>query len=388
MPRANRESQICTRCVMDTQDPSIIFDENGECNHCKSFDSRKSSVLFDGTKGRAQIKKMVSDLKRKNKNRQYDCIIGLSGGVDSSYLAYWAVKEAKLRVLAVHVDGGWNSEIAVSNIEKIVNALNINLITHVVNWEEMRDLQVSFLRAGVANQDTPQDHAFFAALYNFANKNNIKTVLNGYNFNSESVLPISWGYSAMDLDQINSIHANFGKGKLSSFPKLTFWKYYIYYPFIKRMNILCPLNYLEYNKFDAIELLKKEFNWTYYGGKHYESRFTKFFQSYWLPERFGYDKRKAHLSSLVLAGQLSREKALEELSAPPYIQDDIPFEQEYIAKKLKLSVKELEKLFASKPQNYKSYRNNQFKMKILQQALYFFSLPSTIFKKLLTKIAS
>lgn len=378
--------QICVRCIMDTTDALIKFNDKGECNHCESFDLRKDYVLSSGAEGHNKLMKIISEIKENNREKKYDCILGLSGGVDSSYLAYWAVKYAKLRVLAVHVDGGWNSEIAVANIEKIVKKLNIDLVTHVVDWQEMRELQVAFLKSGVANQDTPQDHAFFAALYNFASKQNISYVLSGYNFTSESVLPQSWGYSAMDLDQISSIYESFGRGiVLSKFPVVSFFRNYVYYPYIRRIKVISPLNYLDYDKEKAIAILKSELGWSYYGGKHHESKFTAFFQSYWLPTRFNFDKRRAHLSSLVLSGQLSREEALNIIKTPPFSARKIVFDKEYIAKKLKLSVADLDSFLNLPIVSYKAYKTNQSKMKILRIIMMWISIPRVICNKIYKK---
>lgn len=381
----NNTYQICVRCIMDTTDPLIRFDEQGICSHCESFDFRKDQVLFSGAEGKEKINQVIKKIKQKNKHKKYDCILGLSGGVDSSYLAYWAVKSAKLRVLAVHVDGGWNTEIAVSNIEKIVKKLNIDLVTHVVDWKEMRELQVAFLRSGVANQDTPQDHAFFAALYNFANKNDISIVLSGYNFTSESVLPQSWGYSAMDLEHIKSIYKKFGRIKLSKFPMVSFFKNYFYYPYVKKIKVVSPLNYLDYDKEKAIQILKTELDWSYYGGKHHESKFTAFFQSFWLPTRFNYDKRKAHLSSLVLAGQLERDQALEIINSSPYDPKKIPFEKEFIAKKLKISINDVDSFLDLPLISHTVYKTNQKKMKILRCFFYVLSLSETILSRFFRK---
>jgi len=366
---------------MDTSDPNIVLNENEICNHCLSYEERKKQIILPSPEREEKLNSIITALKNKNKNKDYDCIIGLSGGIDSSYLAYWASKVAKLRLLAVHVDGGWNSEIATSNIEKLVKTLGIDLHTHVFDWNAMQDLQVAFLCSGVANQDTPQDHAFFAALYNFACKHNIKVMLSGYNFVSESVLPTAWGHSAMDLDQINDIHKKFGKGSLRAFPCVSFFKNYVYYPFIKKMQVISPLNYIDYNPYNAIEILEREIGWKYYGGKHYESRFTKFFQSYWLPERFGFDKRRAHLSSLVLAGIISRDEALKQLDIKAYNDETIELDKAFVSKKLGLSVEELNALMQIPIKNYTDYANNQRKMKILSIFKYIYSLPFTLYKR-------
>ncbi|MFN6414407.1 MAG: N-acetyl sugar amidotransferase [Pseudomonadota bacterium] len=381
MFKRNNLYQICSTCVMDTSDPNIVLNENEICNHCLSYEERKKQIILPSPEREEKLNSIITALKNKNKNKDYDCIIGLSGGIDSSYLAYWASKVAKLRLLAVHVDGGWNSEIATSNIEKLVKTLGIDLHTHVFDWNAMQDLQVAFLCSGVANQDTPQDHAFFAALYNFACKHNIKVMLSGYNFVSESVLPTAWGHSAMDLDQINDIHKKFGKGSLRAFPCVSFFKNYVYYPFIKKMQVISPLNYIDYNPYNAIEILEREIGWKYYGGKHYESRFTKFFQSYWLPERFGFDKRRAHLSSLVLAGIISRDEALKQLDIKAYNDETIELDKAFVSKKLGLSVEELNALMQIPIKNYTDYANNQRKMKILSIFKYIFSLPFTLYKR-------
>jgi N-acetyl sugar amidotransferase len=355
----HREYQICNRCIMDTSDPEIIFDEHGNCNHCNSFYASASKIWFPNEEGAKKLDAIFQEIKQAGANQEYDCIIGLSGGVDSSYLAYIA-KKAGLRPLAVHVDAGWNSELAVKNIENIVTKLDIDLYTCVINWEEMRDLQLAFLRSGVANQDTPQDHAFFAALYGFAIKEKIKYVLSGSNNSTEYILPTAWGYDAMDSIHIKAIHKRFGKKKLKTFPFVNFFDLYINYRHIKKMKVVAPLNYLPYNKNEAIKILEQELDWRYYGGKHYESRFTKFFQGYYLPQKFGYDKRKAHLSSLIVSGQMNREEALLEMQKDAYPLDQISEDKEFIIKKLELSELEFEDImnisnapFSAYPSNYK-----------------------------------
>ncbi len=384
----NKITQICITCVMDTSDPYITFNSEGVCSHCTNYESKKKQVLLENPVRDFELNQIILDIKTKNKHRPYDCIIGLSGGVDSSFLAYWAVRIAKLRLLAVHVDGGWNSEIATSNIEKIVKKLGIDLHTHVFDWNIMRDLQVAFLKSGVANQDTPQDHAFFAALYNFSCKNNTNIVLSGYNFVSESVLPVAWGHSAMDLDQIKDIYKKFGTTNLKEFPKVGFFKNYIYYPIIKKFKVFSPLNYIDYDPIQAIKILENEFDWTYYGGKHHESRFTKFFQTYWLPKRFGFDKRKAHLSSLILSGIISRENALSQLETSSYDLTTIESDKSFVAKKLGLSVSELDHLMHIPIKHFSDYSNDRKKMKILSYVLYLASIPMRIlikFKKIAMK---
>ncbi len=346
--------QICNHCIMDTTDPEITFDEQGVCNHCRTFGMIAAQHWFPGPEGNTKLKAIVDRIKKDCADNEYDCIIGLSGGVDSSYLAYQA-SQLGLRMLAVHVDGGWNSELAVKNIEIICEKLGIDLYTHVVNWEEMKDLQVAFLKSGVANQDVPQDHAFFAALYNYAVKNNIRYVLSGSNLATEGILPLSWGYDAMDLRHLESIHNMFGRIELKTFPKVNFFKRYIYYPYIRRMEVVKPLNYIPYDKDQAIKVLEKELGWRYYGAKHYESRFTKFFQAYYLPQRFGYDKRKAHFSSLIVSGQMTRVEALKEMEKQLYPPEQLREDKEFVIRKLGLSEVEFESLLQAPLKSFLDY---------------------------------
>jgi hypothetical protein len=264
----------------------------------------------------------------------------------------------------VHVDAGWNSELAVMNIEQICRRLGFDLVTHVVDWEEMRDMQLAFLRSNLANQDVPQDHAFFAALYGYAKKAGIKYVINGSNFATESILPATWGYDAMDATHVKSIHALFGARPRGDFPVVSFFDLYVRYPFILKMEVLRPLNLLPYNKEDAIRILEKDYGWRYYGGKHYESRWTRFFQAYYLPYKFGYDKRKAHLSSLVVSGQMGRNDALEALKAPLYDAKLLDEDKIFIAKKLGLSVAEFEALVNQPAHHFSEFPNHQRKRRI------------------------
>ena len=352
------EYKICSRCVMDTSDPEITFDAKGECNHCQRFDNVLVQDWLPDARGEKKLSKIIEQIRESGKGREYDCIMGLSGGIDSSYLAYEASKMG-LRILAVHVDGGWNSELAVKNIESIVRKCGIDLHTHVINWEDMKDLQAAFLRSGVANQDVPQDHAFFAALYTYAVKNDIQWVLHGGNIATESVLPNSWGYSAMDARHLRAIHRQFGTRKLKDFPIVGFFTYHIYYPFIKKMKVARPLNYMPYSKEEALKVLEQEVGFKYYGGKHYESRFTKFFQSYYLPQRFGYDKRRAHLSSLILSGQIGRDEAFEQLKEPPFDAKEIEAEIEFVIKKLGFSRIEFQEIMDSPVKSYRDFANNE-----------------------------
>lgn len=350
---------------MDTSDPGITFDAAGVCNHCRTFDSVLSARWKRGPEGETQLRAQIDALKRENARKDYDCIIGLSGGVDSSYLAVKAV-DYGLRPLVVHVDAGWNSELAVQNIERLVKALNLDLHTIVIEWEEVRDLQLAFLRAGVPNQDVPQDHAFFAALYRFAIKHGVRWVLSGGNLASESILPPAWGYDAMDARHLHAIHRRFGSRPLKRFPVVSLWELYFYYPFVRRMRVLRPLDFLPYNKLHAKALLAERYGWRDYGAKHYESVWTKFFQGYYLPTRFGYDKRRAHLSSLIVAGQMSRAEALAELGREHYPAEELRRDRAYVAKKLGLSDAQLEELLQAPLHTHRDYPSNEKLMRGLR----------------------
>jgi N-acetyl sugar amidotransferase len=344
---------------MDTSDPNIVFDEEGKCNHCSSALELGKRTWFPDKKGEEMLKSIVEKIRYEERNNEFDCIIGLSGGVDSSYLAWFAHKLG-LRALVVHVDCGWNSELAVKNIENIVKKLNIELHTFVVNWEEIKSLQRSFFKASLPDQDIPQDHAIFSALYRFAVENNIKYAFNGYNFATESIMPDAWGHQAMDFRHIKSVHKHSGEPKLKDYPHLTFFKRYIWYKFIKRMTVINPLNYIDYRKEDAIRVLNEELDWKYYGEKHYESRFTKFFQGYYLPVKFGFDKRRAHLSSLIISGQITRENALEKLSKCSYSESEIESDLEYVAKKLDWTPEEFRNIINLPPAAHEDFASDKF----------------------------
>jgi N-acetyl sugar amidotransferase len=341
---------------MDTTDPDITFDEYGVCSHCRHFEAVTRHQWFPNAEGARRWEQIVDQVKREGKNKEYDCIIGLSGGLDSAYLAY-KIRDAGLRPLAVHVDGGWNSEIAVANIERMVKALRLDLYTHVVDWEEMRDLQLAFFRASVANQDVPQDHAFFAELYRCVLANDIKYFLIGGNIATECVLPESWGYNAMDLRHIMGIHRKFGKTRLEKFPKIGFMKLYGMQVF-GRLKVVRPLNLMEYDREKAAKDLLGAVGWRHYGAKHHESRFTKFFQSYYLPVKFGFDKRKAHLSSLIVTGQMNRSDAMEELTRPPFDGREISFDMAFVAKKLGVDLESFKAILELPCRTYRDYPSN------------------------------
>ena len=342
---------------MDTSDPDIHFDERGVCNHCIKFDSVTRKQWFPNEKGLRLWAEAVEKIKSEGKSKEYDCVLGLSGGVDSSYLAL-KLHDWGLRPLVVHVDAGWNSEHAVANIEAIVKYCGYDLHTHVVDWEEMRNLQLAYLRAGVANQDVPQDHIFFASLYHFATKSNIRYVISGGNIATEGVFPAAWLGSAMDEINLRAIYQQYGDGRqLRQFKTISFFQYYFWYPFIKRMRTLRPLNFMPYDKKSALEELERTIGYKPYPRKHGESLFTKFYQNYWLPTKFGYDKRRPHLSSLVVSGQLTREQALEKLVEPLYDPTELEIDISYFCKKMQISREQFDELMQAPIHSYLDFPN-------------------------------
>jgi N-acetyl sugar amidotransferase len=351
---------------MDTSDPEIIFDANGICNHCHKFDNEIRKRWFPNEMGRKKLEGVFSVIRQEGRAKEYDCIIGLSGGVDSSYLAL-IMKDYGLRPLVVHVDGGWNSELAVYNIEQIVKYCGYELFTHVVDWEEMRDLQLAYLRAGVANQDVPQDHVFFATLYHFAVKNNIRYVISGGNIATEVVFPQAWHHAAMDAINLHAIHRRYGSVKLRNYKTISFVEYYFYYPLIRKMKTVRPLNYLPYNKKEALHELIDTIGYKDYGRKHGESRFTKFFQNHYLPVKFGIDKRRMHLSSMILSGQMTRDEAVAELARPLYDPVELADDMRYVAKKLGISLEQLELMVRQPGHSYKEFSNWDGSYKLLKK---------------------
>lgn len=350
------EYRVCVRCVMDTTDPDITFDEAGVCSHCHGFEANIRPHWKPNAEGAARLQATLADIKREGEGKPYDCIIGLSGGVDSSFIACKLV-EWGVRPLVVHVDAGWNSELAVKNIEQVISKLDLHLDTMVIDWGEMRDLQRAFLRSHVANQDIPQDHAFFGSLFRKALEHNIRYVVNGNNYATEGVLPQSWGYDAMDSTHIRAIHRQFGEGKLSTFPLLSFTDYHV--TMHTKLRFFDPLNLMPYDKFEAIKYLEENFGWRYYGGKHYESIWTRWYQAHYLPTKFGYDKRKAHLSSLIVAGTMTREEALTEMEKPLYTDNELAADTAFVAKKLSFTDDELAALIAAPPRHYAEFATNE-----------------------------
>jgi N-acetyl sugar amidotransferase len=361
----------CTRCVMDTSDPCINFNSDGVCNHCIDFEAVLLNEWFRDEAGHTLLLEIIEQIKSAGTGRKYDCILGLSGGVDSSYLAL-KMNEWGLRPLVMHVDAGWNSELAVSNIEAIVKHCNYDLHTHVVDWEDMRELQLAYLKSGIANQDVPQDHVFFASLYHFAIKNRIRYIFSGGNLATEGIFPSAWGEgSAMDSISLKYIYRKFGSDSFRSYRTISFWSYYLHYPFIKKMRVIRPLNYMPYCKADAIRELQSAVGFKTYSRKHGESLFTKLFQNYYLPKRFGYDKRLPHLSSLIISGQLSREEALAQLKEPLYVPEELEFDIAYLCKKLDISRSEFEDLMRVPKRHYTDFPNWNRRQRLVKKAQEF-----------------
>src|SRR6266851_2965614 len=328
----DRPYRICANCIMDTSDSNITFDSRGWCDYCNNFYKNILPNWHTDERGEKEILRQVERIKRAGRKRDHDCILGISGGVDSSYLALVAKERLGLRPLVFHVDAGWNSQQAVHNIERLVDALGLDLHTEVVDWLEMKDLQLAFFKAQVPHLDTPQDHAFIAALYNFAAKYGFKYILNGGNYSTECVRePLEWHYHASDLRQLRDIHRRFGTRPLKTFPTADILTYKLYYRFLKGVRVVKPLNYVRYVKDAAMRELADRFGWQPYPHKHYESRFTRFYEGYWLPIKFGYDKRRAHFSSLILTKQLTRADALKKIAEPPYEQETVAQDFEYVA---------------------------------------------------------
>ena len=345
---------------MDTSDAQITFGPNGFCDHCVTFYKDVLPNWHTNERGAAKLYGMVEMIKEEGRGKDFDCIVGMSGGVDSSYLTFVAKEQLGLRPLVFHVDAGWNSQIAVNNIERLVDGLGLDLYTEVINWDEMRDLQLAYFRSGVPHIDTPQDHAFFATMYKFAEQHRIKHILTGANLSTECVRnPVEWMYHQSDSLQLRDIHRRFGTRPLSTFPLTSILRHKVYLRYIRRIRVVTPLNCMPYNKRDAMKLLEDRFGWQPYAQKHFESRFTKFYESYWLPKKFGYDTRRVQYSSLILTGQMGREDALNKLSRPAYDEATIGQDFEYVATKLGISVAELQGYMDAPNKSYRDYKSQK-----------------------------
>jgi len=353
----NASYKICKRCVMDTSAKEIIFYDDGRCSFCKNYDDNISQEIHTDLP-KNFLEDFAKKIKKDGINKEYDCIIGISGGVDSSYVAY-LTKKLGLRPLAIHLDNGWNSELAVSNIEKLCDQLDIDLDTKVLNWTEFKDIQKSFMYSSISNIEIPTDHAIWAAMIKTAAKFNIKYIISGSNASTESIMPESWLYTSKDSKIIRSIHKKFGTKPLKNYSYLSTFDYFdkLVLRGIKWVPIL---NYIDFNKAKAKQFLIDEYDWTDYGGKHFESVFTRFFHSYYLYDKFGYDLRRAYCSAEICSGQLSRKDAIDELDAPPASASLIKNDIDYVKKKLGFNDKEFEKIIINKNLDHTSYPNNEW----------------------------
>jgi len=345
---------------MDTTDSAITFDSKGVCDHCRLFETSIIPSWNFGKDKSDALKQITEKIKLHGQNKSYDCILGLSGGVDSSFLCYLAHKLG-LRPLIFHVDAGWNTKVAVNNIEKLVDKLGLDLYTEVINWEEMKDLQIAFFKSGVSHIDAPQDHAFFATMYHFAEKNNIRYILTGANYSTECIRnPLEWMYYQSDSTQLNDIHQRFGKVPLKTFPRTNILRHKVLLPYFKKIKIVDLLNYIDYQKESAWDLLEKNFGWTRYEQKHFESAFTRFYEGYWLPTRFGYDVRKPQFSSLILTGQLSRDDALSKLKIPPLEREAEKREIDFVKNKLGVSTTQFNEFLNLPKKSFRDYKSQNY----------------------------
>lgn len=354
---------VCCRCVMDTSDPNISFDSEGLCDYCRNFDTEIKPNWHTDAQGLAELSALSERIKLQGRGKDFDCIIGLSGGLDSSYAAYVAKEKMGLRPLLFHVDAGWNTDQAVGNIEKLVDGLGLDLYTEVVNWQAVKRMQVAFLRAGIPDQDLVQDAAFFSGLYKFARRYKINHIITGSNFSTECCRePEEWGgYLGIDKQLFGDIWAKCGDGKpIDDFPLVDILVYKIWYQKVLGMKVHHPLNLVPYVKKEAEDELERRFGWQRFQHKHHESRFTRFYEDYWLPRKFGFHKRRAHFSSLIMTGQMTREAALDRISRPEMDEHFLKQEFEYVANKLDLSVAELQDIFDGPNRTYRDHRNKRW----------------------------
>jgi len=352
---------------MDTSDPDIAFDAEGVCNHCHRYDQIAAKRLFPPDELPARRQALVDAVKADGAGKKYDCIIGVSGGVDSTYVAYLTAKLG-LRPLAVHFDNGWDSELAVANIEKTLRKLGIDLYTDVVNWPEFRDLQLAFLYGSTPDGEVPTDHAIVALLYRMAARFGLKHILLGVNVKSEAILPLKWGYGYSDYRYISAVHRRFGKLRLKTYPHYSLSQLFAYM-YVRRIRLIPILDYVDYRKEEAMRAIEGELGWVYYGGKHYESIYTRFYQAYVLPRKFNIDKRRAHYSNLVLSEQLTRDKALAMMQEPVYPAEGLAADRIYVIKKLGLTEAEFETIMALPPKLFLDYPNSYGRIEAAKRVL-------------------
>lgn len=351
---ASTQYRICTRCIMDTSDPGIEFDANGVCNRCRDFEIMLAATVPPPDKRDQLLQQLVARIKDEGRHKDYDCVIGVSGGVDSTYVAYVVRKQLQLRPLAVHLDNGWDAELAVSNIEKCLKTLDIDLYTCVLDWDEFRELQLAFLRASTPDSEAPTDHAINSILKWKAHELGVRWILIGNNLATEGIRVPTWSAGQLDWRYLKTVNRMFGKGPLKSFPHCTLWQD-AYLRYVKRQRFVDILNYIDYNKERALQTLTRELGYVRYSGKHHESVYTRFFQSYILPVKFGYDKRRAHLSPLIMSGQITREQALREMSKDIEPAEQLRQDKIFVAKKLGISEQEFDQIMALHPKTFWDY---------------------------------
>jgi N-acetyl sugar amidotransferase len=369
-----KKYQICTKTVMDTSDPSITFDKDGISNYFWDFHKTIKHNWHKGIEGRLKLERMVTTLKKSGEGRDFDCIMGLSGGTDSSYMLHLMVTEFGLRPLVFHVDGGWNSEVAINNINALVDKLGLDLYTEVINWDEMRDFQLAMFKSGVPHLDIPQDMAFISVLYKFAKKHGIKYILNGGNISTECVsIPLDILYWGTDMVHVRDILRQYATRPMQTYPFSSILYHKVYLRLFYGITVFKPLNFIPYTKSDAISELERIYNWKPYSQKHFESRFTRFFEGYWLPKRFGYDMRRRELSSLILTGQMNRTDALEILESPPITPTLAEQEFQFVASKLDISSDELHHYMTMPKKYYWDYRNQRLLFSIGEHILNLFT---------------
>lgn len=377
-----KKYQICTKTIMDTSDPNIVFDKEGISDYYHNFHQNIVPNWRTDEVGQQEMMKLADKIRKENKGKDFDCIIGVSGGLDSSYTTYITKEILGLRPLVFHVDAGWNTDQAVGNIEKLIDGLGLDLYTEVINWEEMKDLQVAYFRSQMPGMDAPQDIAFFSALYKFAIKHKVKYVFTGANHSTECCRePQEWGaYPGIDRVLVSDIHRRFGKKELKTFPVVDILTYKLYYKYILGMEVIKPLNNFPYIKKEAEDFLEKRFGWKRFKHKHHESRFTRFYEDFWLPRKFGYEKRRAHFSSLILTGQMTRDEALDRISRPELDEQTLKQEFEFVANKLDLTVEEFWKIFEGENKTYKDYRNKRHIINLGTKAMTFLGLEQRLFR--------
>lgn len=354
-----KDHQVCVRCVMDTTDPDIFFDEKGVCNHCREFEQAKGLHTLSATEAKQKLDEVVAMIKKEGKGKRYDCITGVSGGVDSTYAVY-LLKQLGLRPLVVHLDNGWNSELAVQNIENIITKLGFDLFTRVLNWNEFKELQLAYLEASVLDLEALTDHAISATLFEQANKYGVKYIMAGTNQVTEAILPLNWRYANKTNDAVNikAINKQFRKKPIKDFPLLSFQKH-AYYWKVKKIQWVSLLDYVNYDKAEAKKIIESELGWRDYGGKHYESIITRFYQGYILPKKFGIDKRKAHLSTLIVSGQMTRDEALEELKKPIMDEAVLKQDMDFVPKKLGITKEEFNAIMQLPPKGHYDYKTDK-----------------------------